>query len=127
MKYNPDSTLELSDGKKIPLLFNTWTFRTFSQRMGLQFAQMVTGLTEKKIAENDISLLFLTAAQSWHRHNRVDFTADEIDADEWVDDLGGLMSPKLQEHYIKFISKLSGWSVDQIEVSVESAKNAQSL
>lgn len=83
-------TVELSDGKKVPLIFRTWTFKRFCEINGdLTFDQFQNILTAGFTLSQFVSLMLCAAEYACRKENR-EFKHDDIEASEWIDDMGGM-------------------------------------
>jgi hypothetical protein len=121
-KHSPDYQIELTGGDKIPLLFNTWTFKNFTRLKGLEFEDFLNEVQSGKgFKGNDLPDLFFLAAQSYYRFNDIEFKYTDIDAYDWVDQLGGMNSTRLLDVYKIFFSRATGISIEKIETLWEQA------
>jgi hypothetical protein len=117
MRNTPDYQIELSGGGKVPLLFNSWTFRTFTRGKGIEFEDLMENVySGKAFRSNDLPELLLAAAKSYARFNDVDVNYSEDDSFEWLDELGGMNSLKLMDIYKVFAAKLLNVSPEKFEV-----------
>lgn len=78
------------DGSEVKMLFRTWTFQRFSEiNGGLSYQQMIemltTGFGIKQMAD-----LILCAAEYVYLKESRPFPYTNIDACEWIDEMGGL-------------------------------------
>jgi hypothetical protein len=121
MQFLPDYTIKLNDGKEVHFLFNTWTFRGFCNKKGIEledlFINIQTGIPFKV---KDLPELLLVAAQSYAKYNSVPFQYTDEDACMWLDIIGGINSPELKTIYVLFVSKLVNVDPKQFEVLVDS-------
>lgn len=90
-------TIELSDGKKIPLRFCTWSLNRFCEING-----NLTLIEMQKVLSEDMSLnkfmsLVLCAAEYMCIKNNADFTYTAIDAADWIDGIGGIGGKGMQD------------------------------
>jgi hypothetical protein len=116
MKHSPDYEIQLTGGEKIPLLFNTWTFKNFTRLKGIEYEDFLELVQRGQgFKGNDLPDLFFLAAQSYFRFNDVTFPYTDLEAYAWVDELGGMNSVKLIEVYKIFFGKVSGLTVPQVE------------
>lgn len=86
-------TIELSDGKKIPLRFCTWTFKRFSELNGDMSLGKIMEIFEEISIKHLVSLL-LCAAEYTAIKNKETFSYSEMDASDWIDDMGGIAGTK---------------------------------
>lgn len=83
-------TIELSDGKKIPLRFCTWTFKRFCEVNGnLTLAELEGALSDGMTLSRFVSLLLCAAEYTCQKEKR-EFTYTDIDASDWIDEMGGI-------------------------------------
>jgi hypothetical protein len=89
--------LELKDGQKVPLYFGTWSLSRFCEMNGnLSFSQMQE-LFSKDISFRHIISLFLCGAEHYARKNKKPFDYTDVDASDWIDEIGGATSTKFSE------------------------------
>lgn len=89
--------LQLSGGKELPLSFGTWALSRFCELNGdLSFTQMQQ-LFASEISFKHIISLFLCGAEHYQRKNKLPFDYTDIDAAEWLDEIGGMTSEKFSE------------------------------
>jgi hypothetical protein len=83
-------TIELSDGTKIPLRFCTWTFKRFCEINGnLTLTELEGALSQGMTLARFVSLL-LCAAEYVCTKEKKDFPYSDIDAADWIDEMGGI-------------------------------------
>jgi hypothetical protein len=83
-------TIELSDGTKVPVRFCTWTFKRFCELNGnMSISGLQVALSEGMTLSGFISLLLCAAEYVCRKENR-EFAYTDIDASDWIDDMGGL-------------------------------------
>lgn len=86
-------TIKLSDDTKVPLRFCTWTFKRFCEVNGnLTLSQLQDALSNGMTLSGFVSLLLCAAEYMCHKENR-DFAYTDIDASDWIDDMGGISGP----------------------------------
>ncbi len=124
MIYSPDYTLKLKDGKEIPLLFNTWAFRTYSSRKGIEYEELAEGCAPKADGSSGETLktknfpdILLIGAETYCKYNSIPLTYTDLDACVWMDELPWTTSEVLKEVIIVFVSKL--FNIDPDKVNVE--------
>jgi hypothetical protein len=89
--------IQLSSGKKIPMYFGTWSLSRFCELNGnLSFTAMQELFTTEISFRHILSLL-LCGAEHHCRKNKLPFDYTDVDAGDWLDDMGGMMSPKFAE------------------------------
>jgi hypothetical protein len=119
MIYTPDYSIDLPESK-VPLLFNTWTFREYSLKIGEELEDMYQGIASgKALKSKNIPDLLLIAAKSYARFNKKEFSFSEDDAFMWLDHMGGYNSEKLIKVYKVFVSKLLNISPEKFEVLLQ--------
>jgi hypothetical protein len=102
-------------GKKIPLYFGTWSMARFCELNGnLSFTQMQETFARDISYKHIISLL-LCGAEHYARKNKKPFDYSDIDAGDWLDELGGLASDKSME-LLTVIGKTINPSYQGVEV-----------
>lgn len=90
LKERGYTVLKREDGTEVELLFRTWTFRRFCELNGdISYQDMIQLLTTN-IGIKHMAQLLLCASEYWHIKNNRPFAYSEIDACEWIDELGGL-------------------------------------
>jgi hypothetical protein len=108
----------------IPLLFNTWTFRKYSETIGIELEDLLQNLgVSKAYKASHLPTLLLTAAESYCKFNSKEFTYTDLDACQWVDSFGGFNSEKLKEVYIAFLCKLYNKAPKDFEVQETKKKH----
>lgn len=82
--------ISLGNGKKIQLRFCTWTFKRFCELNGnLTLSQLQDALSSGMTLSGFISLL-LCAAEYVCLKDKKEFEYTEMDAAEWIDEIGGI-------------------------------------
>lgn len=83
-------TINLGDGTKIPLRFCTWTFKRFCEINGdLTLKQLQDALSDGMTLSMFVSLLLCAAEYDFVKNDK-EFIYKEIDASDWVDEIGGI-------------------------------------
>lgn len=83
-------TIELSNGNKIPVRFCTWSLKRFCELNGnLSLKELQDALGEGITLERFISLI-LCAAEYVCVKEKKDFIYTEMDASDWIDEMGGI-------------------------------------
>jgi hypothetical protein len=91
-----ECTLQLKDGKQLPLYFGTWSLSRFCELNGnLSFTQMQEFFTRDLAFKHILSLL-LCGAEHYARKNKLPFDYTDIDASDWIDEIGGPMSEEFE-------------------------------
>jgi len=88
--------LKLSDGKSIPMRFCTWSLKRFCQLQGIGPSEIGEALSGNQTLDAIINLLRSAAEYPLYKEG-ITPTFTDIEVCDWVDDLGGLGSPKFQE------------------------------
>jgi hypothetical protein len=87
--------LKLSDGKSIPMRFCTWSLKRFCQLQGIGPSEIGDALSGNQTLDAITNLLRSAAEYPMYKQGITpDFT--DLDVCDWIDDLGGLGSPKFQ-------------------------------
>lgn len=88
--------LKLSDGKSIPMRFCTWSLKRFCQLQGIGPSEIGEALGGNQTLDAIVNLLRSAAEYPLYKEG-ITPTFTDIEVCDWVDDLGGLGSPKFQE------------------------------
>ena len=88
--------LTLSDGKKIPMRFCTWSLKRFCQLQGIGPSDIGEALSGQTSLDAIINLLKAAAEYPLYSQG-ITPTFTEIEVCDWVDDMGGMGSKKFQE------------------------------
>jgi hypothetical protein len=88
--------LTLSDGKKIPMRFCTWSLKRFCQLQGIGPSEIGEALSGSDTIGAIVHLLKSAAEYPLYSQG-ITPTFTEIEVCDWIDDLGGITSPRLQE------------------------------
>ena len=88
--------LTLSDGKKIPMRFCTWSLKRFCQLQGIGPSEIGEALSGQSSLDAIINLLKAAAEYPLYSQG-ITPTFTEIEVCDWVDDMGGMASKKFQE------------------------------
>ena len=107
--------LKLSSGKELPLYFGTWSLSRFCELNGnLSFTAMQT-LFASEISFKHIISLLLCGAEHYARKNKLPFDYTDIDAADWLDEIGGMTGDQFSE-VMTAIAKTINPSYQGIEV-----------
>ena len=88
--------LTLSDGKKIPMRFCTWSLKRFCQLQGIGPSEIGEALSGQSSLDAIINLLKAAAEYPLYSQGITpNFT--DIEVCDWVDDMGGMASKRFQE------------------------------
>jgi hypothetical protein len=86
------------EGQEIKMRFCAWTMSRFAELSGgLSFSDTVELFADGKLTIKQIINLLLAGTEYVCLRTNQQFTYNELDAGDWVDSLGGIFSPKLQE------------------------------
>jgi hypothetical protein len=88
--------LTLSDGKKIPMRFCTWSLKRFCQLQGIGPSDIGEALSGQTSLDAIINLLKAAAEYPLYSQG-ITPSFTEIEVCDWVDDMGGMGSKKFQE------------------------------
>jgi hypothetical protein len=85
-------TISLGNGKKIPLRFCTWTFKRYCEINGnMTLSQLQDALSSGMTLSGFVSLL-LCAAEYVCIKEKKEFAFTDMDAADWIDEMGGVAS-----------------------------------
>ena len=88
--------LTLSDGKKIPMRFCTWSLKRFCQLQGIGPSEIGEALSGQSSLDAIINLLKAAAEYPLYSQGITpNFT--DIEVCDWVDDMGGMASKRFQD------------------------------
>lgn len=130
MVHTPDYTIELKDGRKIPLLFHTWMFLRYSELKGLEYEDLFRKIQNTipqegkkvegaKFSSLELPDIMLLAHQCYCKYNNLECNATDLDAAQWMHDMGGLFGG-LQDNtkiFTLFVARLL--NVDDSLLSTE--------
>jgi hypothetical protein len=88
--------LTLSDGKKIPMRFCTWSLKRFCQLQGIGPSEIGEALSGQTSLDAIINLLKAAAEYPLYSQG-ITPSFSEIEVCDWVDDMGGMGSKKFQD------------------------------
>jgi hypothetical protein len=117
MTYTPDYTITLDEGRTVPLLFKTWATKHFCIEQGFEVEEMYGNLKAKQI-----DAIFLKGHECYCKYNKFPFSATELDACEWVDELGGYNGKGTQEVLEIFLAKSVGKTVEEYRKLIDVSK-----
>lgn len=117
MTYTPDYILELKDGKKVELLFNSWAIKQCCIRKGLELGNLIQSLKD-----DDIPDYWLVGHEAYCKYNNLPFAANDLDAYMWVDEVGGYTSPIVTSFAPVLIMKVLGIDRDAYEKLLEEGR-----
>ena len=88
--------LKLSDGKTIPMRFCTWSLKRFCQLQGIGPSEIGEALSGDNTLDAIVNLIKSAAEYPLYKEG-ITPTFTDIDVCDWIDELGGVASPKIQE------------------------------
>lgn len=88
--------LILSDGRKIPLRFCTWSLKRFCKLQGIGPSEMGETLSGENSLEAIANLLIAAAEYPLYKEGITPYFTD-FDACDWIDDMGGIGGEKFQK------------------------------
>jgi len=88
--------LTLSDGKKIPMRFCTWSLKRFCQLQGIGPSDIGEALSGQTSLDAIINLLKAAAEYPLYSQGITPSFTD-IEVCDWVDDMGGMASKRFQD------------------------------
>ena len=88
--------LTLSDGKKIPMRFCTWSLKRFCQLQGIGPSDIGEALSGQSSLDAIINLLKAAAEYPLYSQGITPSFTD-IEVCDWVDDMGGMASKRFQD------------------------------
>ena len=98
--------LTLSDGKKIPLRFCTWSLKRFCQLQGIGPSEIGEALSGQTSLDAIVNLLRAAAEYPLYKEGITpDFS--EMEVCDWVDDMGGVSGKQFQDVMSKLGESLS--------------------
>lgn len=107
--------LTLKDEKKQPLYFGTWSLSRFCELNGnMSFSEMQI-LFSQGLSFKHVISLFLCGAEHYCRKHKQPFEFSDIDASDWIDEIGGLTSKEFA-NVMELVAKAVNPSYQGIEV-----------
>jgi hypothetical protein len=88
--------LTLSDGKKIPMRFCTWSLKRFCQLQGIGPSDIGEALSGKDSIDAIVNLLKSAAEYPLYSQGITPSFTD-MEVCDWIDDMGGMGSKKFQD------------------------------
>lgn len=88
--------LTLSNGEKIPMRFCTWSLKRFCQLQGIGPSEIGEALSGNSTLDAIVNLLKSAAEYPLYSQGITPSYTD-LNVCDWIDDMGGVASPKLQE------------------------------
>jgi hypothetical protein len=118
-----DYILKLKNGTEIPLLYNTWAFKTYSERKGVEYEDLANGCGSQPDGSQGETLktkhmpdILLIGAETYSKYNNKAFTYTDLDACMWMDELPWRTSLELVEIIKIFVGKLLNVDLNSVEV-----------
>ena len=84
--------IKLADDSIIKGQYSLWTIKRYCDRKKLSLSQLSEQLSAENLSFDDICQLILSAVEYTSRKEKMPFPYNDIDACEWIDQLGGLGS-----------------------------------
>ncbi len=88
--------LILSDGKKIPMRFCTWSLKRFCQLQGIGPTEIGDALSGNKSLDAIVNLVKSAAEYPLYSQGITPSFTD-LEVCDWIDDMGGMSSKKFQD------------------------------
>jgi hypothetical protein len=88
--------LTLSDGKKIPMRFCTWSLKRFCQLQGIGPSEIGEALSGQASLDAIINLLKAAAEYPLYSQG-ITPSFTELEVCDWLDDMGGIGGSKFQD------------------------------
>ena len=88
--------LILSDGKKIPMRFCTWSLKRFCQLQGIGPAEIGEALSGSTSLDAVVNLVKSAAEYPLYSQG-ITPSFTELEVCDWIDDIGGMGSKKFQD------------------------------
>jgi hypothetical protein len=88
--------LTLSDGKKIPMRFCTWSLKRFCQLQGIGPTEIGDALSGSTSLDAIVNLLKSAAEYPLYSQG-ITPSFTEIEVCDWIDDMGGMGGKKFQD------------------------------
>jgi hypothetical protein len=88
--------ITLSDGTKVPLRFCTWSLKRFCQLQGIGPSEIGEALTGDNTLDAIVNLIKAAAEYPLYKEGITPHFTD-LDVCDWIDDMGGVSSPKTQD------------------------------
>lgn len=80
----------LKDGTKIKGQFSLWAVKRFCDKLKLSLSQLGERLGADKVTFDDTCQVLLCAVEYTARKNKLPFSYNDVDACDWIEELGGL-------------------------------------
>lgn len=111
--------ITLNSGDTIKGKYGTWAAKRFCDKQNLSIVQFIEKFGEvSKLSFNDIVLLILCSVEyAWRKENRGAFVYSDVDACEWVEELGGFGSEAYNRLFAHFSSDVESTEEKKTEVS----------
>lgn len=138
MHVLPDYTITVN-GEAVHFVFNSYTYKKYCEREGIELHELLAKVQKSLTPKNeltdemksvkgfmpdDLPGILLVANQTYSLYNKLPFTAGELEAFQWLDAIGGLLSTTYGELFITFISKLL--NIDPERLKMEEKKSEMS-
>lgn len=135
MVVKPDYTIAVN-GEEVHFAFNSYMFKKYCEKQGIELHELLAKVQKTLTREDelpdelksvqgfmpsDLPDILLVANQTYCLYNKLPFSAGELEACQWLDAIGGLLSKGYGELFIAFISKLL--NIDPGNLKMEEKKS----
>jgi hypothetical protein len=92
--HRKEFEITLNDKSVIKGQYSLWSIKRYCDKKNFSLTQLNEQLTSDKISFDDVCQLLLCAVEYKTRVEKKGFSFTDIDACEWIEQLGGLMGEK---------------------------------
>ena len=89
--------ITLADGKVIKGQFSLWASKRYADKKGYSLQQLIEKSGVENISFDDICQILLCAVEYVSRKEKQGFAFSDIDACEWIEEMGGLIGEQFQK------------------------------
>lgn len=89
---NPDLTNKVIKGQ-----FSLWSVKRYCDKKKLSLSGLALQMEESSMSLDDMALMLLCAVEYTSKKNKEGFAYSDIDACDWIEELGGLTGEKYLE------------------------------
>lgn len=86
--------ITLDDKSIVKGQFSLWSIKRYCDKKNLSLSGLSEQLTAEKISFDDVCMLILCAVEHCSRVDKKGFAFTDMDACDWIDQLGGVTSDK---------------------------------